>query len=79
MASLSSAKPSCRPSRALGADEARCALSRRELRDEGRRGVVGRERGERERSRREGGSWVGVVDSIGGGGLSEWWDANGGG
>lgn len=45
----------------------RCALSRSELRDEGRRGVVGRERGERERRRRsreEGGSWVGVVDAI---------------
>lgn len=69
MASLSSANPSCRPSSAL--DEAalreRWALSRRELRDEGRSGVVGRERGERERrrwERDEGGSWVGVVDAI---------------
>lgn len=45
----------------------RCALSRSELRDEGRRGVVGRDRGERERrrwEREEGGSWVGVVDDI---------------
>lgn len=69
MASLSSANPSCRPSSAFE-DEAlreRCALSRRELRDEGRRGVVGRERGERERrrwEREEGGSWVGVVEDI---------------
>ena len=45
----------------------RWALSRRELRDDGRRGVVGRERGERERrrwEREEGCSWVGVVDAI---------------
>jgi len=45
----------------------RCALSRSELREEGRSGVVGRERGERERrrwERDEGGSWVGVVDDI---------------
>lgn len=50
----------------------RWALSRRELRDEGRRGVVGRERGERERrrwEREEGGSWVGVVDAI----AARWW------
>ena len=45
----------------------RCALSRRELREDGRRGVVGRERGERERrrwEREDGGSWTGVVDAI---------------
>jgi hypothetical protein len=45
----------------------RCALSRRELRDDGRSGVVGRERGDRERrrwEREEGGSCVGVVDDI---------------
>lgn len=69
MASLSSANPSDRPSSALEDDapRERWALSRRELREEGRRGVVGRERGERERRRRsreEGGSWVGVVDAI---------------
>lgn len=70
MASLSSANPSCRPSSALallGALRERWVLSRRELREEGRRGVVGRERGERERSRcerEEGGSRVGVVDAI---------------
>ena len=70
MASLSSAKPSCSPSSALdpGAElRERCALSRSELRDEGRRGVVGRDRGERERrrwEREEGRSWVGVVDDI---------------
>jgi hypothetical protein len=49
MASLSSAKPSCRPSSALPDDAAprpRCTLSRRELRDDGRRGVVGRLRGD---------------------------------
>ena len=71
MASLSSANPSCSPSSAL--DEAalreRWALSRSELREDGRRGVVGRERGERERrrwEREDGGSRVGVVDDIGG-------------
>ncbi|KAF1928987.1 CRAL/TRIO domain-containing protein [Didymella exigua CBS 183.55] len=62
MASESSANPSCKPSRALepaAALRERCALSRRELRDDGRNGVVGRERGERERrrwEREEGGS-----------------------
>lgn len=69
IASLSSANPSCRPSSALEVEalRERCALSRRELREDGRRGVVGRERGERERrrwEREEGGSWVGVVDAI---------------
>lgn len=69
MASLSSANPSCRPSSAFddAALRERWALSRSELRDDGRSGVVGRERGERERrrwERDEGGSWVGVVDDI---------------
>jgi hypothetical protein len=39
------------------------ALSRKEEREEGRRGVVGRERGDLERGRR-GGSVVGVVEDI---------------
>lgn len=71
MASLSSAKSSWRRSRgevdgAYG-PRTRWALSRRELREEGRRGVVGRERGDLERVRRraEGGSAVGVDDAIG--------------
>jgi hypothetical protein len=63
MASLSSAKPSWRPSSALPDDAAprpRWTLSRRELREEGRRGVVGRLRGDllRVRWRCEGGSPV---------------------
>jgi hypothetical protein len=63
MASLSSAKPSCRPSSALADDAAplpRWTLSRSELREEGRRGVVGRLRGDllRVRWRCEGGSPV---------------------
>jgi hypothetical protein len=71
MASLNSANPSCSPSSALeeAALRERWALSRSELREDGRRGVVGRERGERERrrwEREDGGSRVGVVDDIGG-------------
>lgn len=67
MASLSSAKPSCRPSSALPADDAarpRWELSRRLLRDEARRGVVGRLRGDLLRARRCEGVWVGVVEAI---------------
>lgn len=55
MASLSSAKPSWRPSSALSEAEAarpRWEESRREEREEGRRGVVGRERGDLLRVRR---------------------------
>jgi hypothetical protein len=40
-----------------------CALSRRDDREDGRRGVVGRDRGDLERARRAG-SEVGVVDVI---------------
>jgi hypothetical protein len=55
MASLSSAKPSWRPSRAFPDVEAarpRCELSRKLLRDEARKGVVGRLRGDLLRVRR---------------------------
>jgi hypothetical protein len=56
MASLSSAKSSCRSSRGVVVEArgplTRCALSRREERDDGRRGVVGRDLGDLERGRR---------------------------
>lgn len=39
-------------------------LSRKEEREDGRRGVVGRERGDLERVRRNGGSAEGVVDMM---------------
>jgi hypothetical protein len=56
IASLSSAKSSCRSSSGVVVASrgplTRWALSRREERDDGRRGVVGRERGDLERVRR---------------------------
>ena len=67
IASLSSAKPSCRPSSALPEAEAarpRCEESRREEREDARRGVVGRDRGDLLRVRLYLGVVVGVVDAI---------------
>ena len=73
MASLSSAKSSWRRSRgevegAYG-PRTRWALSRSELREEGLKGVVGRERGDLDLARRraEGGSAIGVDEAIGSG------------
>lgn len=78
MASLSSAKPSCRPSSALpdvDAARPRWELSRRLLRDEARRGVVGRLRGDLLRACRDEGVCVGVVEAMAGGvGVQVWWD-----
>jgi hypothetical protein len=67
IASLSSAKPSCRPSSALPEAEAarpRCEESRKEDREDARSGVVGRERGDLLRVRLYLGVVVGVVDAI---------------
>jgi hypothetical protein len=67
MASLSSAKPSCSPSNALPDAEAarpRWDESRREEREDARRGVVGRDRGDLLRVRRYDGVVVGVVEAM---------------
>lgn len=67
MASLNSANPSCKPSSALPDAEAarpRWDESRNEEREDGRRGVVGRERGDLLRVRRYEGVVVGVVDAM---------------
>jgi hypothetical protein len=67
MASLNSAKPSCKPSSALPDAEAarpRWDESRKEEREDGRRGVVGRDRGDLLRVRRYEGVVVGVVEAM---------------
>lgn len=67
MASLNSANPSCKPSSALPDAEAarpRWDESRNEEREDGRRGVVGRDRGDLLRVRRYEGVVVGVVDAM---------------
>jgi hypothetical protein len=67
MASLNSAKPSCKPSSAFPDAEAarpRWDESRKEEREDGRRGVVGRDRGDLLRVRRYEGVVVGVVEAM---------------
>jgi hypothetical protein len=67
IASLNSANPSCSPSSALPDTEAarpRWDESRKEEREEARRGVVGRDRGDLLRVRRYEGVVVGVVEAI---------------
>lgn len=68
MASLSSANPSWRPSSAIAPDaeaaRPRWELSRRLLREEARKGVVGRLRGDLLRARRQSGVCMGVVEAM---------------
>lgn len=68
MASLSSAKPSCNPSSAMvpemEAARPRCELSRKLLREDARKGVVGRLRGDLLRMRRWSGVCIGVVEAM---------------